>query len=71
MTFLTRSFFSELPFMAGMRRSVVSALRWADLANAPGADSILVTAPPQQVSCGIAEVNMENRHPLRSAVAVV
>ena len=36
--------------MAGMRRRAVSALRWADLANAPGADSILVTAPPRSKS---------------------
>ena len=32
--------------MAGMRRRAVSALRCADLAHAPGADSILVTAAP-------------------------
>ena len=33
MTFLTGSSVSELLFMAGMRRSAVSALRWADMAN--------------------------------------
>ena len=32
-----------LLFMAGMRRSEVAALRWADLAEAPGGDGILVT----------------------------
>ena len=31
-----------LLFMAGMRRSEVAALRWADLAEVPGGDGILV-----------------------------
>ena len=32
-----------LAFMAGMRRSEVSALRWADVADAADGDGILVT----------------------------
>ena len=34
--------------MAGMRRSEVAALRWADLAEAPGGDGILVARRPRQ-----------------------
>ena len=32
-----------LLFMAGMRRSEVSALRWADIADSPGGHGMLVT----------------------------
>ena len=53
MTFLTHSSFSELLFMAGMRRSAVSALHWADLANAPGADSILFIGPRSKSAAGL------------------
>ena len=53
MTCLTRSSFSELLFMAGMRRSAVSALRWADMADATGADSILGTAPRSKSAAGL------------------
>ena len=34
--------------MAGMRRSEVSALRWAEVAAAAAGDGMLVTVPPRQ-----------------------
>ena len=45
-----------LLFMAGMRRSEVSALRWTDVADATDSDGILVTVrrskTNQEVVCG-------------------
>ena len=47
---------SGLLFMAGMRRSEVSALRWTDVADATDSDGILVTVrrskTNQEVVCG-------------------
>ena len=41
-----------LLFMAGMRRSEVSALRWADVANATDGDGILITVRRSKTNQG-------------------